>query len=180
MKYLLTLTLASLLAIALVGCTTSQSSDEAPRIAKLDKKPHFIGGNATGISALPRAVVYKTRADYNNLVPVTLTADGRTLASYPAPSDVSPETSTPIQLGDGYLLDRRGVGVHTAFLDYTYEQYAALPTVPPVDTLMAHIRDRDPFTALYRLPLYTHEALRDLNAVNAYIADGFVGCEALK
>lgn len=174
------------LAVGLTACTSKQgaessnSSDEGPKIAHFIGKPSpIIGGNRNSAKALPLAVIYRTRADYNNLVPVTLSADGQKITSYPAPTDVNPATSTPLALHDGYLLDRRGISQYTAFLDYTYEQYAALPTAPPVDTLLAHIRDRQPLTALVRLPIHVQEATSDLNAVNAYIDNGFEDCEVI-
>ena len=37
-------------------------------------------------NALPAAIVYKTRANYNNTVPVMLKADKTAIMSYPAPS----------------------------------------------------------------------------------------------
>lgn len=135
--------------------------------------------NGANVKALPLAVIYRTRTDYRNLVPVTLSADGKTIVSYPAPTDVSSTTSTPLALHDGYLLDRRGISLHTAFLDYTYDEYAALPAVPPVDTLLAHVIDRQPLTSLVRLPLHVHEASENLDAVNALIDSGFEGCEVL-
>lgn len=175
-----------LLTFVLAACTSKQGAErsetagEGPKFAHFIGEPtQFIGNNRRNVKALPLALVYRTRADYRHLVPVTLSADGKTLSSYPAPSDVNPTTSTPLALNDGYLLDRRGISVRTAFLDYTYDEYAALPSVPPVDTLLAHIIDRQPLTSLVRLPIHAHEAAQNLDTVNTYIDNGFEDCEVL-
>ncbi|MDZ4667204.1 MAG: hypothetical protein SGJ00_04900 [bacterium] len=100
--------------------------------------PDFVTG--------PPTIVYKTKADYRNFVPVLLSDDKSEIISYPHPSDikVGEEYAKPSLLKDGYLLDNRGVGQNVAFLNYTYEAYAKLEEVPSLKDLYAHIVDKDP------------------------------------
>ena len=102
-------------------------------------------------SAGPHVIVYKTRKNYNNLVPVTLSEDKAKITSYPDPKDLrsGSDYSTPIQLDKGYLLDRRGVNANSAFLDITYQTYANLDSVPSLDSLYRRIKDKNPFIEIY-------------------------------
>ena len=126
----------------------------------------------------PRAVVYRTRADYRDRVPVALSADGRRLLSFPAPTDVGPD-KRPVALSGDYLLDRCGIGSDVAFLDYTYEEYARLSAPLPPDTLLAHVLDAAPLLEMYRLPLSAGEAARWPERCAPFVANGFSGCEVL-
>ena len=101
-------------------------------------------------SANPQVVVYKTKADYHDLVPVTLSADKSKIVAYPAPVDVviNGKYNYPSKLKRGFLLDNRGINMNAAFLDITYEEYAKLSSVD-VNMLFSHIKDNAPFTALY-------------------------------
>lgn len=98
-------------------------------------------------------VVYKTKKDYRNKVPVTLSADKARIIAYPAPEDLQRSDGSymyPTSLGEGYLLDNRGVGPNTAFLKWSYEEYAALKERPRLDELKSGILDADPMLELYR------------------------------
>ena len=99
------------------------------------------------------AVVYKTKADYSKYVPVTLSADKAGIVAYPGLTDIyyKAKLAYPSVLKNGYLLDNRGIGVNTAFLKLSYEDYAKLNTVPPLAELYNFILDKDPFTEIYTL-----------------------------
>lgn len=99
--------------------------------------------------ASPAVVIYKTKKDYSRFVAVILSADKSKIISYPAPSDISPEMSVPVALADGYWLDKRGIGVHVAFLKMTYEEYAQLSNPPSKEQLWAQIQDKDPIVVMY-------------------------------
>jgi hypothetical protein len=101
--------------------------------------------------ALAPVIIYKTKADYTQLVPITLNETGDKVVSFPAPSDLYSNgiLAIPVQLDKGYLLDIRGVHPHTAFTSYTYEAYSQLETAPLVQDLMEKIADPDPFVELY-------------------------------
>lgn len=127
---------------------------------------------------MPPVIVYKTRADYNDNVPVKLDPLRTRIVSYPDPSDVrrgNGTFSTPTLLNDGYLLDNRGVGQFTAFLDYTYAEYSQLDSVPSLEVLMSRIIDKQPFVELWDCGSRTkyNDLINDLNAL---IQEGFPGC----
>ena len=107
--------------------------------------------NQESVAALAPVIIYKTKADYSHLVPVTLNETGDKVVSYPAPSDLYSKgiLAIPVQLDEGYLLDMRGVHPRTAFTSYTYENYSQLESAPSVQDLLNSIVDPDPFEELY-------------------------------
>ena len=86
----------------------------------------------THSGAMPHVVVYKAKSKYRNLVPVQLSADKKTITSYPAPADVTTGSGypLPVALHKGYYLDKRGVNLSTAFISLTYAQYSKLKEAP--------------------------------------------------
>jgi hypothetical protein len=99
----------------------------------------------------PPAIVYQTKADYFDKVPVTLSEDKSEVLSYPGIKDVfyKGELAYPTKLNDGYLLDNRGIDPNSAFLKLTYEEYSKLETTPTKEDLYGMILDKDPFTKMY-------------------------------
>lgn len=119
--------------------------------------------------ASPSVLVYKMRKDYSQNVPVILSSDKKTIVSYPHPRDVytNGKLAVPTQLKNGYWLDNRGISGNVAFLSYTYEQYAALNDVPPIDVLYKKIVDKDPITEMWdcgRRHTY-HDLVNNLNEI---------------
>ncbi|HLP51846.1 MAG TPA: hypothetical protein VK154_13250 [Chitinophagales bacterium] len=129
---------------ALVACKTKQATGTAA-------KANNTAETSTGTGA--PAIVYKTKADYSKQVPVTLSADKSQIVAYPGIKDINYQgkPAYPFALADGYLLDNRGIGPNSAFLEITYADYAKLNSVPPLDELYKRILDRDPFTEIYNL-----------------------------
>jgi len=112
----------------------------------------FTGNRVLGQTAGPHVLVYKTKKDYSRKVPVLLSADKKSIVSYPHPQDIRKKNGQypePVKLKKGYLLDKRGIGPNVAFLKISYAQYAALQQAPPMDTLWSWIIDKDPLTVLY-------------------------------
>lgn len=145
-----------------------------------------IGRNASGLvggtaTALPKAIIYRTQHDYSNNVSVTMNTARTEIVSYPAPSDLrrGDGYATPLPLANGYWLDRRGVNANSVFLDYTFQEYASLEVTPTVAELKEHIIDRQPFTAMYALPLTASTAERDTAQCNNIILGGMKGCNAI-
>jgi len=99
----------------------------------------------------PKIIIYKTTKDYIKFVPVTLSEDGKSVVSYPDIKDVfyNGELAYPTQLHKGFLLDNRGINANTAFLRFTYEEYAKLPKTPDPNELMRFILDKDPIIVMY-------------------------------
>lgn len=98
----------------------------------------------------PPTMVYKTKADYSQLVPVILSDDKSEIIAYPHPSDLKSEGGflTPTALNGGYLLDNKGINSNVAFLKLTYAEYAALSEAPMLKDMYAMIVDKDPLSEL--------------------------------
>jgi hypothetical protein len=101
-------------------------------------------------SALPHVLVYKAKPQYRNLVPVQLSADKKSVVSYPDPADIKTGSGYPIPvlLHKGYWLDKRGIGLNTAFLRLTYEEYSKLKSSPTAEALYNMIVDKYPISEL--------------------------------
>ena len=130
-----------ILIIAFCGCKTTKTQKESSD-KQTEFTPQFVPG--------PQALIYKTKANYNNLVPVTLTDDKTQIVSYPDPTDIVLDNKypTPTTLNNGYLLDNRGIGSNVAFLKLTYEEYSKLKSVPTLNELQGLIIDKDPLIEL--------------------------------
>ncbi len=96
-------------------------------------------------------LVYKTKKDYSKNVPVILSPDGKSIVSFPAPGDVvgGNKKWAPQRLKSGYLLDHIGVGRNVAFLKYTYDEYAKMPSVPDEKNILEAVIDKNPLVVLY-------------------------------
>ncbi len=124
---------------------------------------------------IPRAVIYRTNINVNDNVPITVSADGLRILSFPGPGDVG-TFSTPIELADGWLLDRRGgIGQNTLFLTYTYSEYSELREAPAIQILLEHIIPQAKVTDTYRLDVTVQEALSDTASINNLIRKGSFG-----
>ncbi|MCF8225438.1 MAG: hypothetical protein K9J30_06135 [Bacteroidales bacterium] len=127
-------------------------------------------------------IIYKTKKDYYNHVPVTLNDEKNKIISFPGPNDLlhDGEPALPIKLDKGFLLDVRGLHPNTAFTGYTYDAYSQLSAPPSVDDLYESIIDNDPFVAYYecgRRASFSKDLTADLNRI---IKDGFKGCDRIK
>jgi hypothetical protein len=133
--------------IPILGILAFAACDSGKSLAQNEKgrtviKPQFTAG--------PPTLVYKTRKDYTNHVPVLLSGDKTKIVSYPDPKDFSnlEKYPLPILLSKGYLLDERGIGLNVAYLSLTYKEYAALEKAPSLAEMMNMIIDKDPLTEL--------------------------------
>jgi hypothetical protein len=141
-------TITAVLLVAALGCKTNHKATQANAGTQASSPssqeftPQYIVG--------PHVVIYKTKADYNNLVPVELSDDKTAIVSYPDPQDVKTATgyAIPTSMNKGYLLDNRGIGKNAAFLKMTYEEYANLKTLPTITELYNMIVEKDPLTEL--------------------------------
>jgi hypothetical protein len=132
-----------LASLCLIACKTGNQN----KVKKTSENsnafvPQFIPG--------PQALVYKTKHNYANLIPVVLSDDKTTIVSYPHPNDVKSSQGVlkPTELLQGYLLDNKGIGENVAFLKYTYEEYALFEEAPNLAELYDQIIDKDPLLEL--------------------------------
>jgi hypothetical protein len=152
MKSYFYLVMAALIAVAAsTGCkcskntvvkeeitTSSENVTPQPQVEPVQSKAAF---------ALPSVIIYKTKGDYSKNVPVGIKEEKTAIVSYPGQTDVKGQE--PVALKHGFMLDKRGVNVHSAFLKYTYDEYLGLKTIPPIAELFNAILDADPFTEMY-------------------------------
>lgn len=172
------LSLIGLIALA-AACTAAKPSDAAkpsgtaPVVVATDLTKVKITpptSSENPVAALPRAVVYKTNVNVDDHVAVSLSGDGKSLLTYPAVTDVG-SYSTPIHLSGGWLLDRRGtIGYNTAFLKYTYDDYAALKQTPSVADLLKAVIPGARVINVRHLDISMSEALADTAAVNRLLS----------
>lgn len=101
-------------------------------------------------AVVQQTIVYKTSANFNNLVPVIMNDEKTLILSYPAPSDLFFESklATPTILKNGYLLDNRGINKNVAFLKFSYEEYSKLSDAPSMETLLSSIVEKYPLLEL--------------------------------
>jgi hypothetical protein len=126
--------------ILLLGCKPKQPVTSDAKVKAFS--PQYVPG--------PHVMVYKTKANYDKLVPVELSDDKTQITSYPDPKDIRNDNGYqyPTPLHNGYLLDNRGIGKNAAFLKITYEEYAELQTPPSLKELLSMILDKDPLLEL--------------------------------
>jgi len=126
----------------------------------------------------PQTIIYKTRKDYAQFIPVTLSEDKSEIVSYPHPKDVfrNGELAYPTELKNGYLLDNRGIDVNVAFLNVTYEDYSKMEKAPLLEELFSMILDNDPLLDFYYYGnRYTFKnEIADLNKL--IVDDGLKAC----
>jgi len=130
------------LIIGLYGCKSGNNVNQTNN----QKAAEFIPQYTTG----PQTLVYKTKGNYYNLVPVLLSEDKTKIISYPHPTDLKAgsDYTLPTFLNNGYLLDNRGIGRNVAFLKLTYQEYANLEKPPTLTELYNYIIDKDPLIEL--------------------------------
>lgn len=136
MKVLIPFAFMALILLTDSCCVSKQKAKQNPTGAKVTSG---------------QAIIYTTRKDYSNLVPVILTSDKKGIASYPDIKDIFYKGSLayPTPLHKGFLLDNRGISQDVAFIKLTYEQYAALPVTPSAEELMNMLVDKNPLTKMY-------------------------------
>lgn len=102
----------------------------------------------------PPTVIYKVSEEYVNLVPIVLNEDKTKVIAYPAPSDmfnIKGELRFPTPLEKGFYLDQIGVGLNTAYISLSIEEYSNLESPPRLDELYQLIVSKDPFKRMYNL-----------------------------
>lgn len=165
-------------AIALCGCNKKSVADNTANEEVVMQPKQLPVLDSSPRNYIPAAIVYKTNGNYNNNVAVGMNVARTEITNYPAPTDVN-ANSAPVQLPDGYLLDRRGIGPSTGFLNITYSEYAALPAPPAPEEMKAMIIPDAEITFMAMLPVTASEARRDPSVADKYISDGFKDCQLL-
>jgi hypothetical protein len=132
-----------ILLVTLISCKTNTFVSRGKIEMKQEKSIQLIAG--------PKTIVYKTKQNYDDFVPVELSEDKSEIISYPHPRDTKIENNfqLPSKLHNGYLLDNRGIGPNVGFLKLTYSDYYKLQEAPSIKELYNMIIDKDPLTEMY-------------------------------
>jgi hypothetical protein len=143
--------LGSIIILSLIwqGCKVTQHSSES-NLDQFAMRPAPV-------------VIYKTKRDYREQVPIMISEDGKQVISYPHPNDLKFADGSyryPLSLNKGYLLDRKGIGPRTVFLNLSYEEYVSNP--PDPSALLTYISDEEPLEEIWHCYLKTNgETLTD-------------------
>lgn len=121
----------------------------------------------------PNTIIYKTKNNYNQLVPITLSYDKSNIDNYP---DISVWFPYPTVLHQWYLWDNRGIGPTSAFLNLNYEEYANLNKTPFSDELLTMIKDKNPFLVIY----YCGDSKYSNEELNRFIDQGILYRKCIK
>lgn len=142
-----------LLVIMTLSCKSQKSSQPPKATASSNQAVSFTPIYKAG----PRLIIYKTKADYSDLVPIQLSADGKEIISYPAPQDIANKNNfgKPTMLNGSWFVDAQGIGIHTAYLTTRLEDYSKLDKTPSLSAMMAQIKTADPFEEMYDAGLKT-------------------------
>lgn len=135
----------------LLGACNGGKNTATNTVPETPSAPDPVVVTAPMAEATAPVVIYRTKEDHRTHVPVTLSEDRTTIVSYPHPKDLrtGDGLALPTDLGDGYLLDNRGIGLNVAFLSMDYATYSALDHAPSLQELEDMIVDRDPLEEMH-------------------------------
>lgn len=119
------------------------------------------------VGMLPNATAFRMNGDYADNVAVTLDANGN-LLYFPSPTDIT-ENSIPLNLGNGWWLNRQGIGANSVFTKYTFKEYMELPSTPSIQELKASIIPNARVIEMIELPFKIGEASNNIEAVKEYL-----------
>ena len=143
--------------------SATQSGNEMPMVLTqtkvLDSKP---------LSAVVKATAFKMSGDYQDKVAITLSPEGEILY-YPAPTDIT-VNSAPVDLGNGWWLNRQGISAGSVFTKYTFKEYAALKKAPSIAELKAAVIPGAKVTVMRQLPFTASDAMQHLPEIKAIVS----------
>ena len=122
-------------------------------------------------------LIYKTRADYSQFVPVRMNAQRTEIIEVPHPSDFihRGRLAFPVALNQGYWIDNQGITPDVAYLRFTIENYSKLDEPLSVEIMSRYILDAYPFLEMYQCG-YRNEYKDIFREVNVLVARGLTNC----
>lgn len=118
-------------------------------------------------SMIPQATAFKINPEYADKVGVTFGADGR-LSYFPAPTDITP-SSAPLDLGNGWWLNRQGISANSVFTRYTFDEYRKLPAVPSPGQIKEAVIPGSGVTEMVKLPYNINDTQSHLEEIKEYL-----------
>ena len=119
--------------------------------------PKMMNKGGEDVRVVPKATVFKMSGDYADKVAVTLNTDG-TLAYYPDPSDIT-ASSAPFPLGNGWYLNRQGIGPNSVFTSYSFEEFRNMKNLPSQQEIISAVIPGARVTEFMELPVSYSEAV---------------------
>ena len=150
-----------------LGITVSCSKKVNTETEPVPIAPERIQLTGSPSAMMPKATAFRMSGDYANNVAVTLNANG-TLSYFPAPTDIT-DNSKPYDLGDGWYLNRQGLGPNSVFTTYTFEEYGNLKETPTHQQLLEAVIPGAVVTAFKELPVSMSAAFSDPSVCNGYL-----------
>lgn len=163
------------LILCMSSCFSGKTTDKDDHSSSINEIKNIVKAPTQPIlrdkRAMPKAIIYKTNGNYDNQVVIGFDKAKNQITYYPAPSDVSSD-SAPIELADGWLLERQGgITENSVFLKWTYDEYHSLPETPTLKQLKDAIIPDAKITNLRILDMTSHEAQNDTARVNKIIVE---------
>ncbi len=126
-------------------------------------------------------IIYKTRGDYGQYVPVRMNTERTEIVYFPDPAELHylGKPAMPTKLNQGYWLDNYGIGTDVAFLRFNYKQYILLHSPPPVEIMMQFILDDRPLVEMYQCG-YRYEYKDLIYELNVLIDRGLSNCRKIE
>lgn len=163
------LILASGSTMLFCGCRSQSASSSS--VSQSSGSPAQSEGAVTlpvnDLSSKPAAVVLKATAfkmngNYADKVAVTLDAQGK-LVYYPSPTDLTPN-SAPVEIGDGWWLNRQGISPNSVFTRWSFKEYAAMEKAPTPAEIKEAIIPGSGVSEFRQLPITASQAIREAPA----------------
>lgn len=164
--------LAIPLLVAAGACTHKNNSEKMEYTSGVVHVGTVVGFNRDSKprSYMPKATAFRMNGDYARNVAITLGADGNPVY-FPAPGDIS-EASAPLDLGNGWWLNRQGISGKSVFTTYTFPEYAALKKAPTQAELKKSVIPGSGIIEMVELPYTINEAVQHIDSVKSLLADG--------
>ena len=116
-----------------------------------------------------QATAFRMSGDFSDNVGITMGENGMPVY-FPAPTDITAD-SKPVSLGNGWWLNRQGIGPNSVFTSYTFARYAELPMAPDIEQLKNSIIPGARVTEMIELPFNAREAEMHLDEIRQYVSD---------
>tara|TARA_B110000211_G_scaffold118655_1_gene137453 strand:- start:400 stop:873 length:474 start_codon:yes stop_codon:yes gene_type:complete len=149
---------------------------------KNDTSSENINGIEMDFTTGQPLIIYKTKLDYSQNVPVILSEDKLKIVSYPHPTDVfyKSKLAYPIKLENEYLLDNLGININIAYLSLTLKEYSQYKDVPLLKELYKLIIDQNPLKEFYNCGNRQNLTNELIEINNIITQERLVKCKCLK
>lgn len=145
------------------------NEDKAGKPTTLPAKPPVKIMTVKQAKAMAKATAFKMNGEYSKNIGVTLDPEGN-LSYFPDPKDITAD-SEPLDLGNGWWLNRQGLGPNSVFTNYTFPEFASLPEVPTPEQFKNEIIPGSHVLQFVELPYNIGEAPSHIDEIKQYLKD---------